>query len=192
MAQFIIVDKSTHSVVINRIDIPDETAQSWVTSILQSLDPSIELLAKNEPYARPTNDERISTVTQIEGYVDTTHPLYTQIKQWQLTYNVSAKSVDDISLVIDDLEAAANQSTIPVEKQLKYSVLALEYLYASLVDKRALTNKEQKIVDKFRKQAGKVATNHQVKLDKNNVLKAGTTPDLDSNWQNNDFGTEQS
>jgi hypothetical protein len=190
MAQFIVVDKSTHSIILNRIDQPDEIAQTWVTSILQSLDPTIDLLGVNEPFARPSNDERISLITQVEGYVNISHPIFTQIKQWQITYTVTARSVDEISAVIDDLEAIANQSTIPTSKQLKYTVLGLEYLYARLIDLRTLTNKEAKIVTKFRKQAGKVAQNHQVKLDKNNVLNAGTTPSLDTDWLNNDFGAE--
>lgn len=190
MAQFIVVDKATRSVILNRIDQADETTQAWVISVLQSLDPTIELLGVNEPYARPTNDERISLITQTEGYIDTPHPTYPQIKQWQITYVVTAKSIDEISAVIDDLEANANQSTIPTSKQLKYTVLGLEYLYARLIDLHTLTNKEAKIVTKFRKQASKVASNHQVKLDKNVILKAGTTPPLDTDWLQNDFGDE--
>jgi hypothetical protein len=190
MAQFIFVDTATKLQIISRESIPDESAAQWITDVLPGLDPIYTLLAFNEPFARPNNDERINTIAIIEQYVNTSHPLYTQLKQWARTYTVTPKTTEEISAVIDDLEALANQSTIPTAKQLKYTVLGLEYLYAKLVDLRTLTNKETKIVTKFRKQAGKIAQNHQVKLDKNNILTGGTTPPLDTDWQNNDFVAE--
>jgi len=192
MIRFLLLDKLTKNVIDPNVDYgTEENAAIWLTSVLQSIDPSIELVCEYIPFTYPAVDARIVNVQVTQEYFDEFHPVFTQVKQWRITYTTSLKSQEDIITVIEDIEDQSNNSLLPLQKQVKYIGLALDSLYKLLVDGTALKAKEQKIVDKFRKQMNKMWKNDDKNKEKIDQLIAGTTPNLDDGWELNAFNTEE-
>jgi hypothetical protein len=194
--RFLVLDKTTKAVINpNYIAAPD--IQQWINDVLSNLDASLELVCEYEPYSYPPVEERLITVTTVEAYENTAHPTYPQVNQWLKTYVVTDKPVEDKKLAVDIVENQNNESTIPYEKRLKYTILALDatldYLgltNADAINLTSLNNKKKKRLKVFKRVANKINQNDNERDAKYTLIDDAINPDLDANWQSNDFTEE--
>ena len=186
MTQFVLLNRADHTVLNPNVQ-PGPVEADWVASILQSLDPSLELVAVHQPYDRPVVDERLILVTEVDAYLATPHPTYPQLMQWLITFTTAPQASADIISVLADIEANMNQTTIPSQMQLKYMAWMVYLLYQVTVVKRTLTPLETRAAALFIAQAAKIGQNAATKVAKIATLNAGGTPNLDSGWLQNSF-----
>jgi hypothetical protein len=191
--RFLVLNRTTKEIT-NPNFLPGPDLQEWIESVVSGLNPTLELVCEYEPYGYPPVEERLITVTTVEAYENTAHPEHPEVKQWLKTYVTSDKPVADKKLAVDVVENENNESTIPYEKRLKYTILALDatldYLgltNAAAIDLTSLNNKKKKRLKIFKRVANKINQNDTERDVKHALIDAATNPNLDTNWQTNDF-----
>lgn len=190
MAKFLLINKST-KVPISTLSSPSNNISEWLNGILLEIDGTqYEIVCEYIPFNKPQVDDRITRIITTTGYVDKNHPTYTQIKQWKTTYDVVQKSIDEIKTVVSMLEDQKNSTVFPVQKQLKYMSITLKALYKLVINGNAISQKEQRIIDKFLQQVSKISANADIANSKKSAIVEGIIPDLDIEWQTNEFTEE--
>jgi hypothetical protein len=194
MAQFILLEKSTKNVLNWNLDTLEDQ-EVWLASILQSLDPSLEIVCNYEPYERPLVDERLINVivNGLNGngsYVDEPHPDFPTVKQWLVTYTTENKSTTEQKAAVDVAESNSIETNIPVSKRNKTIYLALDSLldYIGYTETNSpLNNKKKKQIRIFRHIANHIRENDKAKDDKYILIEGNNNPDLDNGWDLNDY-----
>jgi len=151
-----------------------------------------ELVESYEPYARPQVDEALMYVITDTAYFDEAHPIHTMIKQWRTTYTTEHKSVAEKKEAVDEAEFAADETTIPVNKRLKYTILAVDNILKHIgydQTTSSLNAKNKKIIRVFKRIADKVRDNDTARTNKHALIDADpyNNPDLSEGWSLNDF-----
>jgi len=189
---FVIVNKTTKKPEL----FPDTSGLVTESQILQWIDDMVnnngmgsdqELVASNEPYARPQVDERLMKVDETKDYSSDNHPIYSNIKQWLITYKTSHRDVTEKKIAIDDAEYAASETTIPTNKRLKYTILALDSILKHIGYDRStspLNEKNKNIIKEFKQIADKVRANDTARESKHAQLNVdpNSNPDLNADW----------
>jgi hypothetical protein len=192
MVRFLLLDKTTKEVLNPNIQ-PAPDINQWITD-MESLDPSLELVCEYEPYTIPLVDTRLVNITTNQAYVNTNHPIYASLKQWLVTYATSDKTIEDKKVAVDDLEYENNETILPTRQRLKITMLALDSLLDHLgltnnttINATALNVKKKKQLRIFKRAANKIRNNDITRDAKWALIDALTNPDLDADWEINDF-----
>jgi hypothetical protein len=201
---------STFFVIVNKTTkLPEQypltSGLTTEVSILQWIDDMVnnggmgttqELVASYEPYTRPVVDERYINVSQNQGYFNESHPVYTTLKQWKISYVQTDVALADKLVAVDTQESSANETVIPSGMQLKINTLAilgvLEFLNIdsnTTINATSISTKGKKNLRVFVKAAKKVKQNDDTKVAKKALLTANplSNPDLSTDWSLNDF-----
>ena len=186
---------------------PDTSGLITETQKLQWIDDMVngggmnanqELVASNEPTVRPNVDENLLDIVETRAYANVAHPVYAMLKQWQITYSEpTPKAVDIQKKVVDLKENEANETTIPYEKRLKLTTLAVWVLMKHLnlqtndqINATSLSAKDKKRLRLFRRAALKIHNNDVERDNKHALIDASSLPDLTTNWDLNNFTEE--
>lgn len=172
----------------------------WIDDMINAggMNANQELVASNEPTVRPKVDENLLEIVEIRAYANVSHPVYTMLKQWQITYSEpTPKAVEIQKLAVDLKENEANETTIPYQQRLKMimqnQLLIMKYLsiytkaQINAISNTLLTADEKTKLKIFRRAAVKILDNATVRTNKHAQIDAGTIPDLDADWNLNDF-----
>jgi hypothetical protein len=173
----------------------------WIDDMINGggMGPNQELVASHEPFARPNVEERYITITQVDTYNNTQHPVYANIKQWQRTYTQTDVPLAEKLVAVDTKESISNETTIPYWIQLKVTTLAVYALMEFLnidanakIDATSISTKAKKNLRVLLKAAKKVKDNDTNKAAKKALLNANplSNPDLETGWTLNDFTEE--
>jgi hypothetical protein len=186
---------------------PDTSGLITETQKLQWIDDMVngggmnanqELVASNEPTVRPNVDENLLDIVETRAYANVAHPVYAMLKQWQITYSEpTPKAVDIQKKVVDLKENEANETTIPYEKRMKLTTLAVWVLMKHLnlqtndqINATSLSAKDKKRLRLFRRAALKIHNNDVERDNKHALIDASSLPDLTTNWDLNNFTEE--
>jgi hypothetical protein len=200
---FVIVNASTKVAE----QYPDTTGLVTEAQKLQWIDDMInaggmnvnqELVASNEPTVRPSVEESLLEIVETRAYANIAHPVYTMLKQWQITYSEpTPKPIDVQKQAVDLKENEANETTIPYQQRLKLTMqnqlIIMKYLsiYSAAqidaISNTILTNKEKRKLKIFRRAAVKILDNSTVRDNKHAEIDLGTLPDLNADWNLDDF-----
>jgi hypothetical protein len=197
---FVIVNASTKVAEL----YPDTTgliteAQKlqWINDKLSpgGMNVNQELIASNEPTVKPSVEGRLLEIVETRAYANTTHPVYTMLKQWQITYSQPVpKNVEIQKKAVDLKENEATETTMPVEQRLKIQALAIWTLMKFLnlqtnvqINATTLSAKDKKRLRLFRVIALKINNNDLERDAKHAQIDSSTLPDLEANWDLNNF-----
>lgn len=172
----------------------------WINDMINGggMNANQELVASNEPTVRPNVDENLLDIVETRAYANIVHPVYAMLKQWQITYSEpTPKAVDIQKKVVDLKENEANETTIPYEKRLKLTTLAVWVLMKHLnlqtndqINATSLSAKDKKRLRLFRRAALKIHNNDVERDNKHALIDASSLPDLTTNWDLNNFTEE--
>jgi hypothetical protein len=172
----------------------------WINDMVNGggMNANQELVASNEPTVRPSVDENLLDIVETRAYANVSHPVYAMLKQWQITYSEpTPKAVDIQKKVVDLKENEANETTIPYEKMLKLTTLAVWVLMKHLnlqtndkINATSLSAKDKKRLRLFRRAALKIHNNDVERDNKHALIDASSLPDLTTNWDLNNFTEE--
>jgi hypothetical protein len=155
-----------------------------------------ELVCSYEPFIRPVVEERYIQVNILQKYSADPHPVYTNLKQWLISYPQTDVPVTDKLNAVDVVESQSNDTLIPTLLQLKINTLAIyalmEYLAIdsnTTINATTIAAKSKQNLRVFLKAAKKVKQNDATKLAKKALLTTNplSNPDLNSDWALNDF-----
>jgi hypothetical protein len=151
-----------------------------------------ELVESYEPNARPSVDEALMIVIPTTAYFNEPHPVHTQVNQWRTTYETSHRSVEEKKSAVDEAEFVADETTIPVNKRLKYTILAVDNILKHIGYDQTTTSlnaKNKKIIRIFKRIADKVRANDSARDIKHAEIDAdpNNNPNLAEGWTLNDF-----
>lgn len=198
MDRFLVLNKETKAIVNPNLSYPPDRVEEWLSDLLDpqigGLDPSLEIVCVYEPYSIPPVDTRLVNIITTEVYSSINHPVYPSVKQWLITYTTQDKPVLDKKEAVDIQENQANETTIPYEKRLKSTTLAVWTLmkYLNLqtntqINATALSNKDKKRLRLFRVIALKIDNNDNERDNKYALIDANSNPDIDANWDLNNY-----
>jgi hypothetical protein len=172
----------------------------WIDDMLNAggMNVNQELVASNEPTVRPSVEESLLEIVETRAYVNVAHPVYPTLKQWQITYSQPVpKAVEIQKLAVDLKENEANETAIPYQQRLKLTMqnqlIIMKYLsiYSAAqidaISTTILTNKEKRKLKIFRRAAVKILDNSTVRDNKHAEIDLGTIPDLNADWNLDDF-----
>jgi hypothetical protein len=189
MAQFLLLEKSTKHVLNYNVQ-PAPDINQWINDVLAGIDPSLELVASYQPYEQPVIDNRLVNLITIQSYSGMTHPVYSQLKTWLITHVTEDKTIKEKKSAVDEAESGSNETLIPTNKRLKYTILCVDNIlkhigYDPLTT--SLNAKRKKQIKVFTRIADKIRNNDLIRDEKYIAIDNLTNPDLDSNWDINDF-----
>lgn len=175
----VLVNKSTRA-IIQRGQYPRIDGAPIV-----GMDPTLEWLIEYEPFPESDYDydPRYHSILKTENASASLgdHPDYPGVGQFRVTYSLIK---NQIASILNDLEAAennANTGVMPITKQLKYIVIALNAL-RKLAQGINLQTYETTVLTKVNEYAGKIASNYSIAAQKQALIEANKEPDLDSDW----------
>jgi len=152
---------------------------------IEGMDPTLEWLIDYEPFEGNSYDydPRYYSILKTENSSASLgdHPNYAGVGQFLITYSLIK---NDVANILNDLEAAennANTTVMPITKQLKYIVIALNAL-RKLATGINLQSYETTVLTKVATFAGKIADNYNIAAQKEALINANQEPDLDNDW----------
>lgn len=171
----VLIRKSTGE-IIKHANYPNDDGSPIV-----GLDPDLEWLAKYIPYVAPDYDPRIFVLQQTEAITIEPHPLYTNLKQYKITYATNRRTDAEIILHIENAETEANETLLNYKERTKIFVLAVGVLIRRL-DNLATSPKEKAILDKMTGIATNVWKNDTELKAKLTQVADGLEPNIDALW----------
>lgn len=80
---------------------------------LTGYNPDLIVYAKNIPYSEPEYDSRGLTLVTTGTRLTTSHPVWADLLEYQITYSTLKKSTNELYLAVDNMEALANEQLAP-------------------------------------------------------------------------------
>jgi len=191
MKTFFVIVNATSKLAENFPDTSGLTTEAqtlqWIDDMVNNggMGPNQELVASYEPEARSTVSDALFIVSEERTYNSETHPIYTMLKQYRITYPLIETTLDYRLEAIDNKESEANESTMPSQKRLRNLILAFDNALKALgYDKNTtlINNKKKEEIKLVQDIADKIRANKATKDDKVAKANANLPFDIKSDW----------
>ena len=156
---------------------------------VQGMEPDLIALVPYIPYPIPDYDSRYYTLiinepdaATIQANQFPSHPIYTNMPQFLITYDTERRANDEIFISVDNAMKNANISVMPPEQQLECISLSQAALIKR-VEGMTITSAEQESINNLIEKCVKLRHNFDYAVQLKLLIEQGGTPDIDTGWQ---------